>query len=191
MFWQTDLIAYLKREMAAVVEEVEAEVDSGSLVDDVSDAEFSEAGNSTSAVDEDDEDSDGDWEFSPKSNPDDDEEYLKALDIDTNFVERYQYIDMSYVDVMPTIVEESEDDEAEEDEPEEALDIDTDFVERYQYIDMSYVDVMPTIVEESEDDEAEEDEPEEKRGQWWSGFDWAEECEWLSGYNWADECEKE
>ena len=149
MFWQTDLIAYLKREMAAVVEEVEAEVDSGSLVDDVSDAEFSEAGNSTSAVDEDDEDSDGDWEFSPKSNPDDDEEYLKALDIDTNFVERYQYIDMSYVDVMPT------------------------------------------IVEESEDDEAEEDEPEEKRGQWWSGFDWAEECEWLSGYNWADECEKE
>lgn len=149
---QTDLISYLKREMTAAVEEVQAEVDSGSLVDDVSDAEISEAGNGTPVVDSDDEDSDDDWEFSPKSNPDDDEEYLKALDIDTDFLEdRYSR-------------------------------------KRHQrmLIDMRQVDFMPTIEEESE-----EGEPEEKRGEWWSGFDWAEECEWLSGFSWAEECEKE
>ena len=56
----------------------------GSLIE-IDDAELSETENGTPAVDDEygDDDSDEEWEFSPKSNPDEDEEYLNSMIIDT------------------------------------------------------------------------------------------------------------
>ena len=140
----TDLIIYLKREMTAAINEVEA--DSGSLADEIDDA-------AVGFVDDYD-DSDDDWEFSPKPNPDDDEEYLKAMDIDIEFMEGsesfsgYRRKWLRYVNFFPTIEECNEEDETEEeDEPEEK------HVEWWSGFDWA------------------------EKCEWLSGYSWAEECE--------------
>ena len=183
-----DVIGYLKREMIAVVEEVAVEDGSGLWIDDIGDlelledvegsengfgsfmeidiAELSEARNGTPAVDDEDwDESDEEWEFSVKSNPDDDAEYLKELAIDTEFTEGKKFFNGYKFKRHQRMLERI----------------------------LTCVNFMPMIAEGNEEDVTEEEnDSEENRVEWLSGYDWAEECCKLwSGFDWAEECDNE